>query len=70
MDTKYVPLTDLVCGYASGLRSGAAGPLPRDLRAETAALGDANVNRKLAGDEHVQAVLLSVAGGIRLCRKR
>ena len=43
MGKKYVSLTDQVYDYLSNWRSDAGDPLLRDLRAETAALGDVSV---------------------------
>lgn len=65
MGTKYVSLNDNLYSYLSGLRSDAADPLLRQLRAETAALGEEVSKCQISDDQGTFLSVLTAAIGAR-----
>ena len=65
MGIKYVPLNDRLYGYLSALRSDADDPLLRELRVETAALGEEVAKCQVSDDQGTFLSLLTAAIGAR-----
>jgi caffeoyl-CoA O-methyltransferase len=65
MGTKYVSVNDSLYSYLSGMRSDAADPLLRQLRAETAALGEEISKCQISDEQGTFLSLLTAAIGAK-----